>query len=154
VTVLRRWAPWAVLAIVAAVSLAIGVQRPGHPTLQQRTLQLAGEVRCPVCTGESAAQSQAPEAAQVRQQIETSLAAGQAPSAILNRLVSEFGASILEKPQPSGVSLLVWVLPIAVAGVAAVGLGVALVRWRRRRTPMDLDEVDRSRVAEALQEHQ
>ncbi len=153
-TALRRWGPWVVLAVVAAVSLAIGVQRPSRPTLQQRTMQLAGEVRCPVCTGESAAQSQAPEAAQIRRQIQTSLAAGEAPSVILHRLVSDFGASILEKPQTTGVSLLVWVLPIAVVGVAAGGLGMALLRWRARRAPVELDDSDRSRVAEALQEHQ
>lgn len=148
-TRLVRWGPWFVLLAVAVVSLAIGVHRPSHPTLQQRATQLAGEVRCPVCSGETAAQSQAPEAAQVRQEITSELAAGRSPSAILDGLVGDFGPGILEKPQTHGVSLLVWVLPVVAFAAGATGLGVAFAGWRRRprATP---DEADRDRVAAAL----
>ena len=62
-----RWAAW--LGVVAVLALALaagGGAFGGHPpaklSLYQRTLQVAGQYRCPVCQGESAAASDAPAA--------------------------------------------------------------------------------------------
>ena len=130
-TVVRRWWLWAVAAAVIVASLAIGAARPGPSSLAARTEALASQVRCPVCQGESAAQSQTPAAVAIRTQISSELAAGLPGQAVLDDIERSYGASILEKPPASGVSLLVWVLPavVAVAGIAV--LGAAFARWRR-----------------------
>ena len=146
---LRRWAPWVVLVGVAVGALIIGSSRNSHPTPAQQAASIASSVRCPVCSGESAEQSQTPESAEIRQQISQELAAGLTRSQILDRLVASFGPGILEKPQTSGVSLLVWVLPIVGAAVAALGLAFAFVRWRPRRTTGP-DASDQARVAQEL----
>ena len=128
---LRRWWLWGVAAVVIVASLAIGASRPAPSSLEARTEALASQVRCPVCQGESAAQSQTPAAVAIRTQISSELAAGLPAQAVLDDIERSYGASILEKPPTSGVSLLVWVLPavIAIAGTAV--LGAAFVRWRR-----------------------
>ena len=118
--------------IVTAVALALGSQRPPAPrTLEQRTLALASQVRCPVCVGETAAESGASAAVALRNEIRHGLAAGEKPATVLAGIVAAYGPGILERPRTSGVDLLVWVIP---ALVALAGLAVAFVWWSRRRS--------------------
>jgi len=128
---LRRWAPWIALAIAAVVVLAVGSQRHGQPTLAQRTMSLAAQVRCPVCAGQSAAQSNTPASLAIRDSIRQKLQAGEPPARVLDDLVGSYGPGILEKPPARGVGVLVWVLPVALAGAATLGLGLAFARWQR-----------------------
>jgi len=133
-----RWVPWAaiVAAVGAALTLGSGILGPGHhqaASLYQRTLQVAGQYRCPVCAGESAAASEAPEAAEMRKLIEGWLAEGRSTAQIRSYLVADFGSSILEEPPASGLDILVWLLPGLVAAFAATGLGVAFARRRLGR---------------------
>jgi cytochrome c-type biogenesis protein CcmH len=126
----KKWAPWGVLLVVAAVVLGIGLHRSSHPSLDAQVTHIAGQVRCPVCNGETVAESDAAVSVDIRNQIRTELLAHQSSDQILGGLVRAYGPGILEKPQPSGLGLLVWIIPvIAVAGGVA-GLTVAFVRWR------------------------
>ena len=65
---------------------------PSEPTAtaairpsQQQTMHIAGLVRCPVCEGQSAAQSDAPASVQIRAQIQRELVAGEHQGQILVR---------------------------------------------------------------------
>jgi cytochrome c-type biogenesis protein CcmH len=144
-----RWFPWVILGLVAAVVLVVGTHRSSHPTLQAETMHIAGLVRCPVCAGETAAQSTTPASEQIRNQISQELSAGEHQSQILSGLVASYGPGILEKPEAHGVSLLVWVLPVVVIVVAVAGLGTAFLRWKPRRVP-PASEADRALVDTAL----
>jgi cytochrome c-type biogenesis protein CcmH len=143
-----RWAPWVLLVVVAAVVLVVGSHRSSHATLDQRTMHIASEVRCPVCEGQSAAQSQVPASVQIRQQIHQELANGESSGQILAGLVAAYGPGILEKPEASGVGLVVWVVPVIATIVAIGGLGLAFARWRPRR------EAAATEADEALVEQQ
>ena len=52
--------------------------------------------------------------------------------AIEQRLVAQYGPSILLEPPDSGLSSLVWLLPLAAGCLSVGGLGVFF--WRRSRT--------------------
>jgi cytochrome c-type biogenesis protein CcmH len=146
-----RWAPAAALVVVVVVVLAVGAGRSSHPTLDQRVGSLAGQVRCPVCSGETAAQSDTPPSVEIRSQIRTWLQQGVSGGQIKARLVAEYGPGILERPQASGISLLVWVLPLAAGAVAVAGLVAAFVYWRRRgRQVAPATESDRVLVGRAV----
>jgi cytochrome c-type biogenesis protein CcmH len=127
-----RWAALGAMAAAVAVSLAVGAHRPAHASLASQTMHIAGEVRCPVCEAQTAAQSQVPAAIQIRDEISSELRAGESATQILDGLAAAYGPGILERPRASGVGLLVWVLPLAVVGAAAGGLALAFARWRRR----------------------
>lgn len=131
----RRWAPWIVLVALAATLLVIGSHRSSHPTLDAQVMHIANEVRCPVCDGETAAQSSAAASVQIRTQIRQELLAGQTSDQILAGLVRAYGPGILEKPQSSGVGLIVWVVPVVATVLAGAALVWAFVRWRRRAQP-------------------
>ena len=147
-----RWVPWLLLVAVAVGALVIGTHRSSHPSLDARVQHIAGEVRCPVCEGQSAAQSDAPASVQIRDQVRRDLTAGQSESQILSSLVAAYGPGILEKPQASGVGLVVWVLPVVGLVLAASGLAMAFARWKRRLPTTPPSDPDRVLVDQALRE--
>jgi cytochrome c-type biogenesis protein CcmH len=136
------------LVAAAVVALVIGVHRGGGPlTVDAETAQLANQVRCPVCQGETAAQSNAPASVQIRDQIHQELVAGESPAHILTGLEAAYGPSILEKPAANGIGLVVWLVPVIAVLVAVGGLGLAFARWRPRPggpSPQDRDLVERA----------
>lgn len=153
VKTIRRWLPWAALVIVVAVALAFGASRSGGSTsLDARTMHIASEVRCPVCEGQSAAQSPAPASILIRKQIRADLQAGESENRILASLVNAYGVGILEKPEAQGVGILVWVVPVIVVIAAIAGLVAAFLRWGAARQEGTPDEHDRALVERALQD--
>lgn len=151
VKTIRRWIPWVALVIVVAVALALGAGRSaGSTSLEARTMHIASEVRCPVCEGQSAAQSQAPASILIRNQIRADLQAGQSENRILASLVNAYGVGILEKPEAQGVGIVVWVVPVIVVIAGIAGLGVAFARWGAARKQGPPDERDRALVERAL----
>jgi len=139
------------LGVVAIVVLTVGTHRSSHPTVQAETTHIAGMVRCPVCEGQSAAQSSAPASVQIRDQISQELTAGEHQSQILSGLVAAYGPGILEKPEASGVGLVVWVLPVILVVAAVAGLAIAFTRWRPQRT-LPATDAERVLVERALRE--
>ena len=128
----RKWIPWIVLVAAAVAVLAVGVQHGGgRPSLDAQVQHISNEVRCPVCNGETVAQSQAAPSVQIRDEIRTDLQKGQTQGQILSSLVSSYGPGILEKPQAKGISLLVWVIPVIGVVGAGAGLLALLRRWKR-----------------------
>jgi cytochrome c-type biogenesis protein CcmH len=116
------------LALVLAAPAAASEQ---HPTLPE----LEGQLMCPICAGETLAQSDSAAAQRIKVEIQQRIAAGDTRSQIKRRLVAEWGQRILAAPPRHGFDLLAWLLPIVgVLGGAAV-LGVLAWRWTREPEP-------------------
>lgn len=128
---IRPWLPWAALGVVVVVALAIGASGSGDDTSDAaRAKRLSQEVRCPTCRGLSAAESDAKAAQAVRAEIRSRVAAGQSDEDIRAYLASRYGDDILLRPEGSGVTGLVWALPVAVLVCGAAGLAFAFRRWK------------------------
>jgi cytochrome c-type biogenesis protein CcmH len=122
---MRRLALILVIALVAAGTAAASEQRP---TLAE----LEDELVCPTCKT-TLAMSNAPIAERMRAFIRERIAAGDTKSEIKDKLVAQFGESVLAAPPARGFNLLAWVVPIA-GGLAALGAGALLARrWSRSR---------------------
>lgn len=145
-------APWLIIAVVVATALLIGAHRstgPESPTDRARTI--AAGVRCPTCQGETAAESPVFAAKAIRSEIADRLDAGQSPAQIRAYLVSRYGPGILESPPTSGISALVWIVPVVVVPLAAIALVVGFRRSPRRHPPKgQVTEADRALVDLAL----
>lgn len=118
-----------VLACAAAL-LAAPVARASeqHPT----QAELEGEVMCPVC-GTTLDQSDSPAAQQIKRVIARRIAAGETKSEIEDRLVANYGDSILAAPPHHGFGLVAWWLPIVGIIAAAAIVGAGAWRWSRTR---------------------
>ncbi|HEY5251486.1 MAG TPA: cytochrome c-type biogenesis protein CcmH [Acidimicrobiales bacterium] len=122
---------WVILGVVLAAALVFSVSRGGPPTVAERAAALDGVLKCPSCDGISVADSSASTAAAVRQVVLTRVRAGESDQQIEQYLVSRYGPSILLRPPTTGLTAVVWVVPV-LAAVGGLG-GLGLFFWRRRR---------------------
>jgi cytochrome c-type biogenesis protein CcmH len=134
--------------LVAALAVAAGGQG-GPITEDQQVEHIADKVRCPTCRGLSAADSDAPAATAIRDEIRRRLREGQSEGQILGYLEGTYGADVRLEPEAEGVGVLVWALPLIGATAAVAGLAVVFSR-RRRRGVQRVSEADRELVEEAL----
>src|SRR5205809_8020058 len=127
---MKRWLPWVGLVVVLAIALVVGTSAQHHDTsLDAHVRRVASDVRCPTCEGQSAADSNAASSEAIRDEIRTRLQQGQSDGDIRGFLVSRFGRDIILKPPASGVSGLVWALPVMAFVAAAGALIFSFRRW-------------------------
>ena len=117
------------LAALALAAPAFASEQ--HPTLGE----LEGQLMCPICAGETLAQSDSPAAQRIKAYIQERIAAGDTRSEIKRKLVDQWGKRILAAPPRHGFDLLAWALPlVGLLGGAGV-LGLLAWRWTRVREP-------------------
>jgi cytochrome c-type biogenesis protein CcmH len=137
---MRRWLGWIaigwLLVLCAVALLAYGRSTP-TVSLSDRTLAVARELRCPVCQGESVADSESGISKGMRAIIRRKLAKGQSSDSIKRYFAARYGNKILLAPPASGIGGVAWLAPpLLVAG--GMGLLLTLVfDWRSRsRVPL------------------
>ena len=132
-----------VTGCIVALLLALPAQSQAPPSpdsrpptaseaaLEQRTREVAAELRCPVCQGESIQESPAELAQEMKALVREQLAAGRTPEEVKAYFVARYGEWILLRPTTTGVNALLYVLPplMLLAGVALVV--VIARRWIR-----------------------
>lgn len=136
---MRRPLPWLLLGLVAAGAIGlIALRGPARPqSTADRVHQIASTLRCPVCRDLSVADSPAPLAQQMRQQIDEQLAAGRSPDEIRAGFVAAYGDSVLMSPPRHGIGRTAYYLPLAVVLGGALVVVLLLRRWRQ---PSTVDE--------------
>jgi len=138
---MRRFA-WIGLGVIVVVAVAVSVwPRGAHEPVPAHVRRLGSELRCVDCEGVSVADSATAAAREQRRDIGARVRRGESDESIRNWYVQTYGENILLKPASRGVGLIVWGLPIGVVLLGAVGLTIALLRWRRqpRLTPSAQD---------------
>ena len=122
---MRRLAIILVTCLAAAAPAAASEQ---HPTLAE----LERELVCPTCKT-TLQMSNAPVAERMRAFIRQRIAAGDTKSEIKDKLVAQFGESVLAAPPARGFNLLAWLVPIVGGLIAVVVVAMLARRWSRGR---------------------
>ncbi|MBI4319756.1 MAG: cytochrome c-type biogenesis protein CcmH [Chloroflexi bacterium] len=152
---------WKLFVAVFAVAL-VCVGTPGAAVTagpEDEALEIARALECPVCSGQSVADSPAPLAQGMRALIRKKLADGESREQIMQYFVDRYGESILREPPRSGLNQILWWLPFLVL-VAGIGvLALAIKRWitrppaqassRASKVPADLAKYE-ARLEEEL----
>jgi cytochrome c-type biogenesis protein CcmH len=99
--------------------------------LDEGVRRVALQLQCPVCEGETVADSPSGLAGDMRAVIRARLAAGAPDQQILNEFVASYGYGILTEPPKRGISLGVWIGPLIGVAFGALVLGLLLRTWRR-----------------------
>jgi cytochrome c-type biogenesis protein CcmH len=118
------------LAVIAAIWSTLLIIEPKQETLDQRVQNVASQLKCPVCQGESVADSQATIAQQMRQVIREQLLSGKSEQDVVQYFIRSYGDQIVWLPPWQGFSLLAWLVPIAFVLVGAVLVFIVLREWR------------------------
>ena len=126
-----RLAGWLALVVVLVGALGYGVIDDGGPrSAGDRARNLAESIACPQCDGQSVADSDSDAANGIRTLIDERIAAGASDAEIRGELAAAYGERVLLTPGRSGVSSLVWTLPVVALVAAVAGLAFAFRRWR------------------------
>jgi cytochrome c-type biogenesis protein CcmH len=119
------------LALAALLLAAPAAASESHPTQGE----LESELMCPICAGETLAQSDTAPAQRIKAYIASRIADGATKSQIKDELVTQWGQRILAAPPRHGFNLLAWVLPlVGIVGGAGI-MGLLAWRWTRVREP-------------------
>ncbi|MBW0108834.1 cytochrome c-type biogenesis protein CcmH [Pseudonocardia sp. KRD-182] len=133
----------AVLGLLAVTVVALATSTRPAP---DRAQELAERLRCPVCKSVSIAESQSDTAVAMRGVVAEQVAAGRSDPEIVDYFRARYGDWVLFDPPAAGVTLALWLIPLA---VAVLGAGAVLARMRARPggpgpalSPRDRDRVD------------
>jgi cytochrome c-type biogenesis protein CcmH len=110
--------------------MTLGAAAAQAPPDEQRYQALIDELRCMVCQNQSIAESNAPLAEDLRQQVRAQMEAGKSDEEILAFLTARYGDYVRYRPAFKGMTLLLWLGPFAVLLLAAA-MAVAFVRCSR-----------------------
>ena len=120
---------FAVLLVLAAATL----RAAASPDLDERTREIATELRCVVCQNLSVADSPSEMAQQMRGIVREQLQAGKSGDEIKAFFVSKYGDWVLLRPKTTGFSALLWILPYAVLGLGIVAALWFIHRWTTKK---------------------
>jgi cytochrome c-type biogenesis protein CcmH len=127
-----KWARFALAATIAALVLGAALLLTERPaSIEDTTHQISAALRCPTCQGISVADSPSPVARDMRDRIASELRAGRSPAEIEREFVAVYGDWILLDPQPEGIGLLPWAVPIVLSAGGALGWLLVVRRWTR-----------------------
>lgn len=122
-------------AVVGVAAVAAPASAPAAPAdaLEARTQQLATQLRCLVCQNQTIADSHAPLALDLKQQVRSQLEQGRNEAEIIQYMTDRYGDFVLYNPPLKSSTALLWAAP-ALLMAAALG-GLALALRRRARQP-------------------
>jgi cytochrome c-type biogenesis protein CcmH len=133
-----------VLALIAGAALA-----QADPALEKRVTGLAHELRCLVCQNQTLAESNAPLAVDLRNQIREQLQGGASEQDVIDFMVARYGDFVLYRPPFKATTIALWVGPFL---LLALGIAVLVRRLLRRRVPgPQLSDAERARAARLLE---
>lgn len=119
------------------------------PSLDRRVAELAHELRCLVCQNQTIADSNAPLAIDLRNQIREQLAAGKSERDVVDFMVARYGDFVLYRPPFKAATLALWLGPFL---LLALGAWIFYRRVARRRTAgPQLSAAQHARAAKLLE---
>lgn len=123
------------LALTLAIGLLWSAAAAAATCPRTTVADLEDEVMCPVCGTALALAREAPLAQRERALIERLVRRCESKEQIKAVLVAQFGPTVLALPPQRGFDAAAYLVPLAGAVLALLGVSVLLVRWRRREAP-------------------
>ena len=107
-------------------------QYHNEEALQQTAREIYDLVMCPLCAGQTIAQSNNETSRQMRDLVVKKLRQGESKEDILRYFESRYGERIMAKPSKKGFNLLLWMLPFGVVVLAGIVIYFLIRRWSAR----------------------
>ena len=141
----------AVLSFLALAGAGWAKEAPpaaADPQLEKRALVLAEELRCLVCQNQTLADSTAPLAVDLREQIREKIKQGMSNEEIVDFMVARYGDFVRYRPPLRATTALLWFGPVILLLAALIFL---VRRLRMRQEPVAaLTEAEHARAAALL----
>jgi len=137
------------VALAALLVALVTSSARSDEALDTRLKALENELRCLVCQNQTLAESNAPLAMDLRNQIREQLAAGKSDREVVDYLVARYGDFVRYRPPLKASTALLWAGPF----LFLIGGFYFLARLLRRRRvpPPELTSAERARAAKLLE---
>jgi cytochrome c-type biogenesis protein CcmH len=136
------------LLLAPAAAFAIDTATFDDPATEARYRELLAEIRCLVCQNQSLADSNAPLAVDLREEVRAQIARGASDDDVVQYLTARYGDFVLYKPRFTAVTAALWLAPLL---LLLIGLAVA---WRALAgsgaTARVHDDAERARIRALL----
>lgn len=144
--------------IVATLFLFLTLSVYAETTLHQfsndenrdRFRQLTVELRCPKCQNQDLADSNAPIATDLRNQIIAMIEQGKSNQEIVDYMVSRYGDFVLYKPRFSGFNMFLWLTPLFLVGLGLFVVFVIVRANKKTQLDLPLEDEKKQRALRAL----
>jgi cytochrome c-type biogenesis protein CcmH len=134
-----------ILTLLAAVVLAGSVwaqQRPPSEISDDEVNAIARKIYCPVCEGIPLDTCPTLACIDWREEIRLQLAQGRTPAEIEAHFARQYGNAVLAEPPREGISLLIWLAPVAAVLLGGVLFGNYMRNLRRaENSPMTITSI-------------
>ncbi len=120
------------LLILLFPDLAVIAQNPEEEVLQKTARELYERIMCPICSGQTIAQSNSETSRQMRDLVLKKLRQGETKEAILQYFVSRYGERIMTKPNKKGLNIILWFFPFVLIALTAIVICLLIRRWSTR----------------------
>ncbi len=134
----RLRAVGSVLVTILLAAFVVGAVVTADPPQADRARAIGIRVKCPVCVGETIADSRAGIAQDMMDIVRERIAQGYSDEQIIDELIAAYPGSSLLDPPFSAATLLLWLGPAAVL----VTGGLVALRLRRRRDVPTVDHTE------------
>lgn len=137
------------LALAGALNAKEAPHASADPQLEKRVMTLAEELRCLVCQNQTIADSNAPLAVDLRDQVREKMKQGASDSEIIDYMVQRYGDFVRYRPPVNAATLMLWFGPIV---LLLAGFFILLRRLRASRTSPSahLTDAEHARAATLL----
>jgi cytochrome c-type biogenesis protein CcmH len=125
----------AIIILFAGAAFGQAAEVPASdPRVEARLKQLAEELRCLVCQNQTIADSNAPLALDLRNQIRTQIAQGRSDDQIRTYMVERYGDFVLYRPPFKATTAVLWLAPLLLIIIGIV-IFWSVVRRRKSAAP-------------------
>ncbi len=114
--------------------------------LEKRVTALAEELRCLVCQNQTIADSNAPLAIDLKNQVREKLAAGMNERDIIDYMVARYGDFVLYRPPIKATTMLLWFGPPLLLLLGLWLFARTVLRRRTNVSPLTADEQARAQA--------
>jgi cytochrome c-type biogenesis protein CcmH len=136
-----------VARVIVLWLLLLSITAWAQSDLDSQARSIGATLKCPVCNGLPLTESPSEFAKSMYAEVRSQVGQGRTGQEIKAFFVEKYGPSVLLEPPFSGVTLLVWLLPLAALALGAWGLFGYLHRAARPQTlePVDAGLLERVR---------
>jgi cytochrome c-type biogenesis protein CcmH len=114
---------------------------PLADTIDKEARDISYLLMCPVCQGQTVAESNSELAVQMRTIIRKKLEEGQSKKEIIAYFVNRYGETILGAPPAQGANWLIWILPALALMFGGTGIAIFLYKSKAGKGKEKANEI-------------
>jgi len=139
------------IVIILLLSLLLLPPPEVYGSIEKKVSDISDELMCPVCRGQTVAESNSALANDFREIIRKKLEAGKSKQEIFNYFTERYGESVLASPPTRGIRLIVWLTPLLVI-ISGFVIMIKFIYSRNRTAMKKIAQKDKASYLKKIEE--